>query len=344
MEKIIIAVDAMGGDNAPGCVIEGVVAALKAFDDISIRLFGDSEIVNKALAGMAYDKERLEVIHSEEEISMHDEPMMAVRRKTKSSMVMGLMDVKEKRAHAFVSAGSTGALFLGGMAYVRLVKGIDRPALAPVLPGLKKPFLLIDSGANADCQPKYLMQFGLMGSVYMNKVMNVEKPRVGLVNIGIEEEKGNKLHKEAFQMMKNQSVYDFGGNCEARDIQVGDFDVIATDGFTGNVILKYAEGLTKVLFKQIKSGVTETMRGKMGGLMLKPVFSKIKDKMNPDEYGGAPLLGLDGAVVKAHGSSNGYAFSRAIFQARTMVKGDIVGTIKEGLLAIQKSEEEKNND
>ncbi len=339
MEKIIIAVDAMGGDNAPGCVIDGVVTALKAYDDIFVRLFGDEEKIKKELEGKVYDNARLEIIHSEEEITMHDEPMMAVRRKTKSSMVMGLMDVKEKRAHAFVSAGSTGALFLGGMAYVRLVKGIDRPALAPVLPGLKKPFLLIDSGANADCQPKYLMQFGLMGSVYMNKVMGVENPNVGLVNIGAEEEKGNKLHKEAYQLMKNQSVYTFGGNCEARDIQVGDFDVVATDGFTGNVILKYAEGLTKVLFKQIKSGVMETMRGKLGGAMLKPVFGKIKDKMNPDEYGGAPLLGLDGAVVKAHGSSNGYAFSRAVLQARTMVLGDIVGTIKKGLNDISKNQE-----
>jgi len=339
LEKIIIAVDAMGGDNAPGCVIDGCVRALNAVSDISIRLFGDKEKVEKELSGYTFDRSRLEVIHAEEEITMHDEPMMAVRRKQKSSMVMALMDVREKRAHACVSAGSTGALFLGGMAYVRVVRGVDRPALATVMPGLKKPFMLLDVGANADCQPKYIMQFGLMGSVYMNRVMGVEKPRVGLVNIGAEEEKGNKLYKEAHQLMKAQSAYDFDGNCEARDIQVGDFDVVACDGFTGNVVLKYAEGLTKVLFKQIKSGIMESIRGKIGGMVLKPVFGSIKDKMNPDEYGGAPLLGLEGEVVKAHGSSNGYAFHKAILQARGMVQTDIVGKIKEGLEEITKNEE-----
>lgn len=335
MDKIIISVDAMGGDNAPNAVVEGCIRSLRALDDIEIRLFGRKEKIEGLLADANDVKDRIEIIHAEEEISMHDEPMMAVRKKKNSSMVMGLMDVREKRANAFVSAGSTGALFLGGMAYVRMVKGIDRPALAPIMPGLKGPFMLIDSGANADCQPKYIMQFGLMGSVYMNQVMGVKEPKVGLVNIGIEEEKGNKLAKEAYQLMSQQSAYHFAGNCEAREIQTGEFDVVATDGFTGNVILKYAEGFSKALLKTLKKEIMSTTIGKLGGLMLKPAFSKVKESMSADEYGGAPLLGLEGAVVKAHGSSNGYAFYRAIVQAREIVVTDVVGKIRGGLDKIQ---------
>lgn len=334
MEKIIIAVDAMGGDNAPNAVIEGCVQALNAMKDVSIRLFGPQNEIETLLAPHAALRDRLELIDAPEVISMHDEPMMAVRRKKNSSMVMGLMDVREKRAQAFVSAGSTGALFLGGMAYVRLLRGIERPALGTILPGLNKPFLLLDSGANADCQPRYLLQFGLMGSVYMKCMMNAEKPRVGLVNIGAEEEKGNKLYKEAHQMMKNQKAFDFAGNCEARDIQYGDFDVVTCDGFTGNVILKYAEGLSTVLFKQIKRGVMSSPRGKLGGFLLRPIFGDLKRTMNADEYGGALLMGLDGTVVKAHGSSSGYAFYRALCQARDMVESGVVERIREGLNAI----------
>lgn len=338
MDRITIAVDAMGGDNAPGAVIDGCIRALRALDDIRIRLFGKKDAIAPMLSDAKDVADRIEIIHAEEEISMHDEPMMAVRRKKNSSMVMGLLDVRDKNSDAFVSAGSTGALFLGGMAYVRLVKGIDRPALAPIMPGYKGPVMLIDSGANADCQPKYIMQFGLMGSVYMNQVMGIETPNVGLVNIGIEEEKGNKLYKEAYQLMKNQTAYHFGGNCEAREIQMGDFNVVAADGFTGNVILKYAEGFAKVLFKTLKNEIMSTTRGKIGGLMLKGSFSKVKGMLNADEYGGAPLLGLEGAVVKAHGSSNGYAFYRAIVQAKTMVQTDVVGKIRDGLNKIQAQE------
>lgn len=335
MEKYVIAVDAMGGDNAPEAVIDGCAEALRAMNFVSIRLFGQREKVEPLLSRLSGAQDRVEFIDCPEVITMHDEPMLAVRRKRNSSMVMGLMDVKEKRAHAFVSAGSTGALFLGGMAYVRLMRGIDRPALGTVIPGLNKPFLLLDSGANADCQPKYLVQFGLMGSVYMEKQMGVKNPRVGLVNIGAEEEKGSRLYKDAHRMMSKQSVYRFDGNCEARDIQKGDFDVVVCDGFTGNVILKYAEGLTSVLFKKMKQTFLSSLRGKIGALLLKPSFTAIKTSMNADEYGGALLMGLEGTVVKAHGSSNAYAFRRALEQAVNMVKTGVVESIREGLDTIQ---------
>ena len=345
MDKYVIAVDAMGGDNAPEAVIDGCAQALSAMKNVSIRLFGQRERVEPLLSRLSGARDRVELIDCPEVITMHDEPMLAVRRKRSSSMVMGLMDVKEGRAQAFVSAGSTGALFLGGMAYVRLMRGLDRPALAAVIPGLNNPFLLIDSGANADCQPKYLMQFGLMGSVYMEKQMGVRAPRVGLANIGAEEEKGSRLYKEAHQLMKAQTAYRFCGNCEARDIQTGDFDVVVCDGFTGNVILKYAEGLTRVLFKRMKQTFLSSLRGKLGALLLKPSFEKIRSSMNPDEYGGALLMGLQGVVVKAHGSSGGYAFSRALIQARAMVEADVVGHIQEGLgTLMSRIKEEESHD
>lgn len=335
MEKIIIAVDAMGGDHAPETIVEGCALALRDAKEISVRLFGQKNAVLPLLDAFADVKDRIELIDAPEIISMHDEPMLAVRRKKDSSMVMGLMDVREGRAQAFVSAGSTGALFLGGMAYVRMIPGIDRPALAPVLPGLKKPFLLIDSGANADCQPKYLMQFGLMGAAFMKHVMGVSDPQVGLVNIGAEAEKGSKLYKEAYQMMSAQKAYSFAGNCEAREIQKGEFDVTVCDGFTGNVILKYAEGFASVLFTRLKQTVSASARGKIGGLLLKPSFSKLKREMNADEYGGAPLMGVNGTVVKAHGSSNAYAFSRAVLLARSMAEAKVADRISEGIQEVQ---------
>ncbi len=338
MKQVIIAVDAMGGDNAPGAAVQGCLSALHAHDDLVIRLFGRRELVQPYLEAAGSERSRIELIDAPDEITMHDEPMLAVRRKTESSMVKALMDVREKRADAAVSAGSTGALFLGGMAYVRVMRGIDRPALAPVLPGLNKPFLLIDSGANADCQPRYLLQFGLMGSVYMNRVLGVETPDVGLVNIGVEDTKGNKLVKEAYRLMSAQTTYHFAGNCEARDVQFGNFDVVVTDGFTGNVILKYAEGLTSVLFKQMKAAVKSSPRALLGGLLLKPALSSLREKMNADEYGGAPLIGLEGTVVKAHGSSGDFAFCSALEQARLMVLGDVTGRIRDGLAEISAGE------
>ena len=306
-EKYTIAVDLMGGDNAPDCVIDGVKQFLPQFPDTKILLFGREEALEKAKAALG--DQSVEYILCGEDITMHDEPMMAVRRKQDSSLMQSLKAVKDGTAQAMVSAGSTGALFLGGMVTLRMLKGIDRPALAPVIPGMEKPVMLIDSGANADCQPAYLKQFGLLGSAYMKQVMGVENPKVGLVNIGAEEEKGSKLYKEAHALMKQQSTYEF----------------------TGNVILKYAEGLSKNLFKMIKTEAMSSFKGKLGGLLLKGAFGKIKTRMNKDEYGGAPLLGVNGLAVKAHGSSNAYAFGKALEQARKMIKGGLTDQLRLGL-------------
>lgn len=321
-----MAVDAMGGDAAPGCVIDGIKLYLQHYGDTEIRLFGREEEVRPLLDGV-----RAELINCPEVIGMEEEPMMAVRRKGNSSMIEGLKDVKAGNADAFVCAGSTGALMLGSMVTLRMIPGIQRPALAPILPGLNGKFLLIDSGANADCQPAYLCQFGLMGSVYMRTAEGMTDPKVGLVNIGVEEDKGNKLFKDARKLMSEQTQYRFCGNLEARDIQLGDVQVAVTDGFTGNVILKYAEGFAKVLLKTIKNEIMSTTRGKLGGLLLKPAFANIRTQLNTDEYGGAPLLGVDGVVVKAHGSSGGYAFFKAMEQARRMVLSGMVPALKQGL-------------
>jgi len=334
-KKLILAVDAMGGDNAPESIVEGCKQFLKENPDAGIRLFGQAEKVQPLLG----DCEGIEFIDCPEVIEMAEEPMMAVRRKQNSSLMMGIKDVKAGTSCAFITAGSTGSTFMGAMVTLRMLKGIERPALAPIMPGKKGPFLLIDCGANADCQPQYLMKFGLMGSVYMNRVMGVENPKVGLVNIGAEEEKGSKLYKEAHQLMKAQKAYNFTGNVEAREIQTGETDVIVADGFTGNVILKYAEGFAKVLLGIIKDEIMGSFRGKIGGLLLKPAFKKVKDRMNSDEYGGAPLVGVNGVVIKAHGSSNAYAFKMALYQARKVYEGNVVEKIKEGLAIINNTEE-----
>ena len=243
MAQITVAVDAMGGDNAPGAVVEGSLMALREMPDLRILLCGPTEALKPLTAGAGDVKERIEIREAPEVIGMHDAPVLAIRRKTGSSMVVALMAVKDGEAQAALSAGSTGALLAGGMLRVGRIKGIDRPALAPVLPGRKNPFLLIDAGANVDCQSEYLRQFGLMGSIYMEKVMGVSRPRVGLLNIGAESEKGSRLYKEAHQLMANQSVYNFTGNIEARDVPNGDADVVVADGFDGNIVLKYTEGL-----------------------------------------------------------------------------------------------------
>jgi len=239
--------------------------------------------------------------------------------------------VREGRAGAVVSAGSTGAVLAGGMFKIGRIQGIERPALAPVLPGLKKNFMLIDCGANVDCQPKYLLQFGLMGSVYMKNVLDVKDPQVGLVNIGAEAEKGNKLTKETYPLMQQQTSYTFAGNCEARDIFTGDFDVVVADGFAGNIILKHTEGLAKALFTMIKEELMSSLGTKLGAMLAKPAFRKVKKRMDYNAVGGAPLLGVNGAVVKAHGSSGAEAIENAIRQARRMLEGNVVGKIQEGL-------------
>ena len=335
MSHYVIALDAMGGDHAPDAIVEGAVRALRKYDDIRILLAGPEEKLQEMTASAGDVKDRIEIVNATQVIKMDEAPMMAVRAKKDSSLVVAMNAVREGRAGAVVSAGSTGALLAGGMFKIGRIAGIERPALAPVLPGLKKNFMLIDSGANVDCQPRYLLQFGLMGSVYMKSVLDVKDPQVGLVNIGAEAEKGNKLTKETYAMMQQQSGYCFAGNCEARDIFTGNYDVVVADGFDGNIILKHTEGLAKALFTMIKDELMASLGTKIGAMLAKPAFRKVKRRMDYNAVGGAPLLGVNGAVVKAHGSSGAEAIENAIRQARRMLEGDVVGKIREGLKALE---------
>jgi len=337
MSRYVIALDAMGGDHAPDAIVEGAIRGLRKFKDIEIILTGPQEKLQQLIAGAGDVKDRITIENATQVITMEDAPMMAVRTKKDSSLVVAMNAVREGRAGAVVSAGSTGAVLAGGMFKIGRIQGIERPALAPVLPGLKKNFMLIDCGANVDCQPKFLLQFGLMGSVYMKGVLDVNDPRVGLVNIGAEAEKGNKLVKETYELMEQQSSYNFVGNCEARDIFTGDYDVVVADGFAGNVILKHTEGLAKALFTMIKEELMSSLGTKIGAILAKPAFYKVKKRMDYNSVGGAPLLGVNGAVVKAHGSSGGEAIENAIRQARRMLEGDVVGKITEGLKVLEEN-------
>ena len=331
MSEYVIALDAMGGDNAPDAIVAGAVAALRRFGDIRVLLAGPEERLRGLLADAGDVMDRLGFLPADDVIQMDESPMLAVRKKVNSSMVQAMLAVREGRAGAVVSAGNTGAVLAGGMLRIGRIPGIERPALAPVIPGAKKPFLLIDAGANVDCQPRYLEQFGLMGSVYMRSVMGVQRPAVGLVNIGTEAEKGNKLTKETYQLMQAQTSYYFAGNAEARDIPTGDFDVVVADGFDGNIILKYTEGIVSAMMGMLKANLMASKVSKVGAALSRPAFRKFKRSMDYNAYGGAPLLGVEGAVVKAHGASGETAIMNALRQARQMLAEDVSGKIREGL-------------
>ena len=331
MSEYTIALDAMGGDQAPDAIVSGAIEALRRYEDIRVILAGPAARLEKLLAEAEDVRGRTEILPADDVIAMDESPMIAVRQKVNSSMVQAMLAVREGRAGAVVSAGNTGALLAGGMLRIGRIPGIERPALAPVIPGVKKPFLLIDAGANVDCQPRYLVQFGLMGSVYMHSVMGVEKPAVGLVNIGAEAEKGNKLTKETYQLMLRQTSYHFAGNVEARDVPTGDFDVVVADGFDGNIILKYTEGLASAMMGMLKSDLSASKVTRLGAALSRPAFRKFKRSLDYNAYGGAPLLGVEGAVIKAHGSSGETAIMNALRQAREMLVGDVAGKIREGL-------------
>jgi glycerol-3-phosphate acyltransferase PlsX len=321
-----IFVDAMGGDFAPKAAVEGTAEALHAMPDLNVTLAGVQEAMAPYLEKLKNVAGRVKIIETPEVISNHDAPVMAIRQKKGSGIVMGMLAVKEGEADGFVSAGSTGAVLAGGMFRLGRIPGIERPALAPLMPNGKGYFLLIDCGANVDCQPEWLNQFGLMGSIYMHQVMGLADPRVGLVNIGAEAEKGNALVKATYPIME-KAAYNFIGNVEARDITGDQADVMVCDGFSGNLILKFMEGVAGTLMHIIKKELLSDLRGKIGGLISKPAFRRVAKLMDYSEVGGAPLLGVQGAVVKAHGSSNGHAMACAIRQASLMAKGNVVGLI-----------------
>ena len=338
-----IYVDAMGGDLAPEAPVKGALKALRQYPNLTVILAGDLEKVKPFLGDCADVKDRLVLEDAPEVITNHESPVMGVRKKVNRATVQGLQTVRSGEADGFVSAGSTGATLAGGMFRLGRIPGIERPALAPLIPNGKSHFLLIDCGANVDCKPEYLVQFGIMGDAYMRGVMGMENPRVGLANIGAEAEKGNALVKATYPLME-KAPYNFVGNVEARDIPLEQADVIVTDGFGGNLILKYTEGLAKALMGLIKRELMADGRGKIAGLIAKPAFRRVKKAMSSDEIGGAPLLGVQGAVVKAHGSSNDYAFCSAITQCVKMIDGRVVQTIEQGVAKLLAAQEEAQAD
>lgn len=320
-----LAIDAMGGDHAPKEIVLGALKAVNAFHDIHITLVGDEQKIREYLN----DHERIEVHHTDEVILGTDEPVRAVRRKKNASMVVAAKLVADGHADACISAGNTGALMAAGLFVVGRIKGIERPALAPTLPTIGgEGFIMLDVGANADAKPEHLLQYAIMGSIYSEKVRGISKPRVGLLNIGTEEKKGNELTKQSFELLHNADIH-FIGNVEARDLLEGAADVVVTDGFTGNMVLRTIEGTALSLFKMLKSALTASIKSKLAAAVLKPDLVKLKSKMDYSEYGGAGLFGLKAPVIKAHGSSDANAVFHAIRQAREMVNKNVTGTIIE---------------
>ncbi|ETT85822.1 phosphate acyltransferase PlsX [Viridibacillus sp. FSL R5-0477] len=318
-----IAIDGMGGDNAPQAIIEGVYKALEASADIEIQLFGQKQAMQPYLK----DHERLTVINCEEVIEGDDEPVRAVRRKKDASMVKMAEAVKNGEADACVSAGNTGALMAAGLFVVGRIKGIDRPALSTTLPTLDgKGFDMLDLGSNADAKPENLAQFAIMASIYAQQVRDIQNPTVGLLNIGTEDKKGNELTKAAFGLLQEAPI-NFIGNVEARELLNSAADVVVTDGFTGNMVLKTIEGTADSIFSMLKGAFMASGKTKVAALMMKSNLKEIKTKMDYTEYGGAALFGLKAPVVKAHGSSNANAFASAIRQANIMVKHNVCATI-----------------
>lgn len=330
-DRTIVALDAMGGDNAPKEMIKGAVQALEKTDAVQVLLVGKEDVIRAELAQYTYDKARIEVVNATEVIETAEPPVNAIRRKKDSSIVVGMKLVKEGQADAFVSAGSSGAVLVGGQVIVGRIKGVERPPLAPLIPTEKGVSLLVDCGANVDARPSHLVQFAKMGSIYMEHVVGIKNPKVGIVNIGAEEEKGNALVKETFPLLKGEKNINFIGSVEAREIPHGQADVIVCEAFAGNIILKLFEGVGSVLISEIKKGMMGSLRSKIGALLVKPALKKALKSFDSPEYGGAPLLGLNGLVVKTHGSSTAKEICNTIIQCVTFKEQKINEKIKESI-------------
>ncbi|MDR0841169.1 MAG: phosphate acyltransferase PlsX [Christensenellaceae bacterium] len=334
-----LAIDVFGGDNAPQAVLEGCAAALGRYADIELLLFGDEPTMRAALAQYPQlQGDRVTLHHAPQVIGCDEPPTQAVRGKKESSLVRALTAVREGEAACVVSAGSTGALLAGATFIVRRIQGVKRPALGMPLPSLTGQTMLMDCGANVDCKPSYLVQFAVMSSAYLTQVLGVQNPRIGLLNNGTEAEKGNALTKAAYALLKDAPV-NFAGNCEARDILSGAFDAVICDGFAGNVVIKNLEGLAEAIFTMLKRELTADVRSKLGAALAGPAFRRLKRVMDYTEYGGAPLLGAEGGVIKAHGSSNAKAFAAAIGQARNYALGHVSDAIREGIALLPEIED-----
>jgi glycerol-3-phosphate acyltransferase PlsX len=314
-ELVKVVLDAMGGDHAPGEQVKGAVEAVKERGDILVILTGDQKTIEQELAKYPdYPKDQIQIVHTTQVIEMAEPPVNAIQKKKDSSIVVGMNMVKRSEADAFVSSGSTGAVLVGGQVLVGRIKGIQRPPLAPLIPTKDGVSLLIDCGANVDARPSHLVQFAKMGSIYMEHVVGIKNPRVAIVNIGAEEEKGNALVKETYPLLKECTDINFIGSIEARDIPAGGADVVVCEAFVGNVILKLYEGLGNTLISKIKGGLMTNLKTKIGALLIKPALKQTLKSFDASEYGGAPLLGLKGLVVKTHGSAKAVEVKHAIFQ------------------------------
>ena len=331
-ETVRVAVDAMGGDNAPGEIVKGAVQAVQAEKDIKVFLVGRQDAVNAELAKYTYDKEKIEVVHAEEVIEMAEPPVNAIRKKKQSSLVIGMNMIKHQEADAIVTAGSTGATLVGGQVLVGRIKGIERPPLAPLVPTEKGVSLLIDCGANVDARPSHLVQFAQIGSIYMENIVGIKNPRVAILNIGAEEEKGNQLVKETFPLLKECPGINFIGSIEAREIPHGGADVIVCEAFAGNIVLKLYEGVAATLLSKVKEGLMSSLRSKIGALLIKPALKQTLKSFDASQYGGAPLLGLNGLVVKTHCSAKSIDVKNSILQCVTFKQQDINGKIKEHII------------
>lgn len=324
-----VAVDAMGGDNAPEEIVKGALKAVNDSDSVQVLLVGQPEVIEPLTAGA--DPDRLAIVPASEVIETGDPPVQSIRRKRDSSIVVGQRLIREGKADAFVSAGSTGAVLVGGQLLVGRIRGIDRTPLAALIPTTKGVSLLLDSGANVDARSSHLVQFARMGSIYMEGVMGVKNPRVAIVNVGLEEEKGNALVKETYPLLKAEKDMNFIGSIEAREIPHGYADVIVCEAFTGNVILKLYEGVAGALIGKIRTGLMSSLRAKIGALLIKPALKETLKDMDATKYGGAPMLGLNGLVVKTHGNAKAGEIRNAILQCVTFKEQDITGKIRETL-------------
>lgn len=329
MDFVNVAVDGMGGDNAPYEIVKGAVEAVNIRDNIKVYITGPEDRIKESLKDFTYDTSRVEIVHAPEVIATDEPPVMAIRKKKDSSIVVGLKLVKDGICDAFVSAGSTGAVLVGGQLIAGRIKGVERTPLAPLIPTETGNTLLIDCGANVDARPSHLVQFAKMGSIYMESIIGVKNPKVGILNIGAEEEKGNALVKETFPLLKNCPDINFIGSVEARDVPSGMADVVVCEAFAGNVLLKTYEGVGGVLISAVKQGMLSSLKGKIGALLIKSDLKRTLKRFTANEYGGAPMLGLNGLVVKTHGNATYKEVTNSIYQCVTFKEQKISDKIKE---------------
>ncbi len=331
-----IAVDGMGGDHAPFEIVKGCVESLNEMP-AEIYIVGDEELIQKELDKYKYDKSRISVVHASEVITNDDEPVRAIRRKKESSLVKGLNLEKEGIVDCFISAGNTGAIVAGSLLLIGRIDGIDRPTIAIVYPSMEKPSLLVDAGANSECRPRNYVEFGIMGSIYAENVFGIDSPSVGLINIGAEEKKGTQTVKDAYQLLRNTHL-NFKGNVEAREVPHGVVDVLVCDGFVGNVILKLSEGLVSTFTQIIKQKIKNSFIAKIGAGLMIGQLKELRKEMDYSEYGGAPVLGIKGAVVKMHGSSKSKAVKNAIIRSIPYVEKGVVDIIHDEIIKLEEVE------